>query len=54
MPVPPWCPPCGHLHGGGGEHVWDGAWREFLLGKQTLGEKEEFDMRQEMGKEINT
>ena len=39
-----------HLHVGGGGHVWDGEWRECLLGQQTLGEKEEFDRRQEMGK----
>ena len=44
----------GHLHGGEGGHVWDGGWRGGLLGQQTLGEKEEFDRRQKMGKEINT
>ena len=30
-----------------------GEWREGLLGQQILGEKEEFDGRQEMGEEIN-
>ena len=43
-----------HLHGCGGGHVLGGEWREGLLGQQILGEKEEFDGRQKMGKEFHT